>query len=160
VTAYSKGLGHGSGFVARMPARSAAQPDVEARNGAAMDGCPRCARILIVEDNVDAADTLAELLTLLGHEVRVAHNGPTALEVAERFRPEVVLLDLGLPVMNGYEVAHKLKQLPCLSGVQLVAVTGYDQDEDRRRSHDAGFDHHLVKPVDIAAVEGLLAIGP
>jgi CheY-like chemotaxis protein len=119
----------------------------------------RSARILIVEDNLDAADTLAELLTLLGHNVRVAHDGPTALEVAVRFQPEVVLLDLGLPVMNGYEVAHKLRQFPSLNGVQLVAVTGYGQDEDRRRSQEAGFHHHLVKPVDIAAVEGLLAIG-
>jgi len=110
--------------------------------------------VLVVDDNVDAAGTMAELW---GHEVRVAHEGPAAVEEAVRFRPEVVLLDIGLPGMNGYEVARQLRQEAGLSATLLIALTGYGQEEDRRQAHHSGFAHHLVKPVDLARLQALLA---
>jgi CheY-like chemotaxis protein len=97
------------------------------------------------------------LLRFWGHTVRLAYNGPEALRAAEEFGPEVVVLDIGLPGMNGYDVARALRQRPRLSHALLVAVTGYGQDEDRRRSHDAGFDHHLTKPVDPEQLHAMLA---
>jgi CheY-like chemotaxis protein len=104
-------------------------------------------RVLVVDDNVDAADSAAMLLRLSGHEVRVAYSGPTALDAAVEYQPNVVLLDIGLPEMDGYEVARRLRQHPQLKNVQLVAMTGYGQEEDRHRSRAAGFNAHLVKPV-------------
>ena len=111
----------------------------------------------MVDDNVDAAESLALWLRLKGHEVQVAYEGTGALEMAEFFHPQVVLLDIGMPGMNGYEVARRLRQRPDLRAVQLVAMTGYGQEEDRRRSREAGFDDHLVKPVDPGRLESLLA---
>jgi two-component system CheB/CheR fusion protein len=105
-------------------------------------------RVLVVEDSRDAAATLCLLLRGLGHEVHMAHDGPAALEAARQHRPDVVLLDIGLPHMDGYEVAQRLRQQPETQGAVLVAMTGFGQEEDRRRSAAAGFDHHLVKPVD------------
>jgi CheY-like chemotaxis protein len=113
--------------------------------------------VLVVDDNQDAADSLALLVQVAGHEVRTAHDGPTALEVAKTFRPEVVLLDIGLPRMDGYEVARQLRKQPGLEKVVLAAVTGYGQEEDRRRTHEAGIDEHLVKPVDPTDLEKVLA---
>ncbi|MGH7818834.1 MAG: response regulator [Candidatus Binatia bacterium] len=113
-------------------------------------------RILVVDDNVDAAESLACLLGLLGHDVRVAHDGPSALAAAAGRSPDVVFLDLGLPGMDGYEVARRLRSEPRFASTVLVALTGYGQDEDRRRSEEAGFDHHLVKPVEPQAIESLL----
>ncbi len=106
-------------------------------------------QILVVDDNVSSAETLALLIGLSGHITRIAHSGPDALEVARSSCPDVVLLDIGLPGMDGYEVARRLRQDEANKRVLLVAVTGYGQDDDRRRSSDAGFDHHLVKPLDI-----------
>jgi CheY-like chemotaxis protein len=106
---------------------------------------------------VDAADSLATLLELSGHQVRTAYGGSAALEVAESHRPEVVLLDIGLPGMDGYEVARRLRGTAVSAGVMLVALTGYGQDADRRRTQEAGFDHHLVKPVDPDHLARLLA---
>ena len=111
---------------------------------------------MIVDDNEDAAESLAVLLRLEGQEVRVAFNGPEALELAAVFRPEVVFLDIGMPGMDGYEVARRLRALPQLGEVVLVAQTGWGQEEDRRRSREAGFDQHLVKPTDPAALRSLL----
>jgi CheY-like chemotaxis protein len=104
-------------------------------------------RILVVDDNVDSAETLSELLPLWGHEARLAHDGMKALEVAREFKPEVVLLDIGLPGMDGFEVARRIRaeKMPIR---QLLAMTGYGEDEDRQKAKDAGFDGHLVKPVD------------
>jgi CheY-like chemotaxis protein len=102
---------------------------------------------LVVDDNVDSAETMAELVRIWGHDVRVAHDGPAALEQARSYRPHVVLLDVGLPGMDGYELARRLRA-EGLAGDLLVSITGYGQEEDRRRAHDAGFDHHLTKPVD------------
>ena len=110
-------------------------------------------RVLIVDDNVDSAESLAVLLRQSGHEVRTTHDGPSALDLTSSYRPEVVLLDIGLPGMDGYEVARRLKQQPGMQAVSLAAVTGYGQEEDRRRSREAGFDYHLVKPVDLAALQ-------
>jgi CheY-like chemotaxis protein len=111
----------------------------------------------VVDDNRDAAVSLAMLLRLDGYEVRTVYDGPGALEVAEEFLPSIILLDIGLPGMDGYEVARRLRQHPSLAGAFLVAVTGYSQEEDRRRSREAGFDHYLVKPVDPQVLTLLLA---
>lgn len=114
-------------------------------------------RILVVDDNEDAADSLATLLALKGHEVRTTYDGAGALETAATFRPDVVLLDIGLPGMSGHEVARRLREQAQLGHVVLIAVTGWGQDEDRRRSQEAGFDHHLVKPVHPEELDRLLA---
>jgi len=116
--------------------------------------------VLVVDDNPDAAATLAELLVLWGHEVRVVHDGRLALEEARQFHPEVVLLDIGLPYMDGYEVARRLGEQAERQGLRLVAVTGYGQEEDRRKAQEAGFDDHLVKPVDPDHLQQLLASLP
>jgi two-component system CheB/CheR fusion protein len=115
--------------------------------------------VLVVDDNRDAAESLALLLRLDGHDVRVAHDGPAALEAAAAFGPEVVLLDIGLPRMSGHEVAARLLGQPNAGRCLLVAMTGYGQDEDRRRSREAGFDVHLTKPVEPAVLRRLLASG-
>ena len=106
---------------------------------------------------MDAAESLALLLRMEGHDVRVAHDGPAALAAVEADPPDLVFLDIGMPVMNGYDVAQRLRQRPGLENLVLVAMTGWGQEEDRRRSHEAGFDHHLVKPVDPDALHQLLA---
>jgi CheY-like chemotaxis protein len=113
--------------------------------------------VLVVDDNVDAAEMLAELTELWGCEARVAHDGPAAIEAALSYRPEVVLLDIGLPGMDGYELARRLREQDGLKGALLVAVTGYGQEEDRRRSREATLDYHLTKPVDPEALKQLVA---
>jgi CheY-like chemotaxis protein len=114
-------------------------------------------RILIVDDNADAANSLAQVLALDGHVAEAVYSASAALNWAASFAPEVVLLDLGLPEMDGYEVARRLRQRPEFVGVRIVALTGYGQSEDVRRSSEAGFDDHLTKPVDFAALERVLA---
>ena len=104
--------------------------------------------------------TLALLLKAMGHESAVSHDGPTAIELARTFRPTLVLLDIGLPVMNGYKVAEQLRAIPALRGAVLAALTGYGEDQDRRRSKEAGFDLHFVKPVSITALQELIASLP
>ena len=117
--------------------------------------------MLVVDDNADGAESLVMLLRLGGHAVHVCHDGPAALALAGEFRPDLVLLDIGLPGMDGYEVARRLKALPGLDKVPLVALSGYGQEEDVRRSRQAGFDRHLVKPADPAALAALFeALGP
>ena len=111
----------------------------------------------MVDDNVGAADSIAVLLKLDGHEVRVAYDGPTALLIAQAFRPQVVLLDIGMPGMDGYEVARRLREQPGLQPALLVALTGWGQGEDKQRSKEAGFDYHFVKPTEPDAVRKLLA---
>jgi CheY-like chemotaxis protein len=113
--------------------------------------------VLVVDDNVDAAETLAMLLGVTGHAVTLAHDGPGAVQAAIDGRPDVVLLDIGLPGLDGYEVAQRIRQQAALKGVVLVALTGYGQDTDRQRSREAGFDHHLVKPADFNEINRLLA---
>jgi two-component system CheB/CheR fusion protein len=147
VSAASEGPGRGSEFAVLLPlAGPAAEAGPTAPETA--DGAPRSSRILLVEDNRDAAAALAELLGIWGHEVRVAYDGQGALEAAQALPPEMVLLDIGLPGMDGYEVARLLRGLPGLARATIVALTGYGQESDRKRSERAGIDHHLVPPVD------------
>jgi CheY-like chemotaxis protein len=115
-------------------------------------------RVMVVDDNLDSADTMAELIRIWGHDVRTANDGPSALECARGFRPQVVLLDVGLPGMDGYELARRLRA-EGLAGTLLVSVTGYGQEEDRRRAQEAGFDHHLTKPVDPDTLLRLMSQG-
>jgi PAS domain S-box-containing protein len=156
VMAYSA-LGQGSEFVVRLPmmVSLAAQPPLPSQETAEPTG--PSLRVLVVEDNVDAAQSLAMLLKVSGHQVRTAHTGPTGLEAALDYRPNVVLLDIGLPGMDGYEVAERIRQQPVLQNVMLVAMTGYGQDADRQRSQEVGFNAHLVKPVDFGMVLQILA---
>jgi signal transduction histidine kinase/DNA-binding response OmpR family regulator len=158
VHAHSDGPGAGSEFVVRLPLLDAPREPAPATNGCyppAGGPLPRT-RTLIVDDNVDAAESLAVMLGALGSEVRTAFDGPSGLAAAEKFRPDVVLLDLGLPTMDGYKVARRLRDLPGLEGLVLVALSGYGQDEDRRKSKEAGFDHHLVKPASPEMLRELL----
>jgi two-component system CheB/CheR fusion protein len=113
--------------------------------------------VLVVDDNIDAAESLGRLLRLLGHQVALAHDGPAALGAFATDPPQIVFLDIGLPGMDGYEVARQLRRCPTGANALLVALTGYGQDEDRVRAHEAGFDHHFVKPVDPVVLEDLLA---
>jgi CheY-like chemotaxis protein len=113
-------------------------------------------RILVVDDNEDSAESLSVLLRLNGHLVESAHDGRHALEAAERFRPDVILLDLGMPGMNGYEVCHKIRMQPWGGDILLIAQTGWGQDQDRQRTKDVGFDGHLTKPIDHDQLEKIL----
>ena len=114
------------------------------------------ARILVVDDNVDAAETLTTFLDMIGMEARSVHDGNGAVQAALSFAPDLVLLDIGLPGMSGYDVARAMRQQPQLAGVTLVALTGWGAEDDRRRAKDAGFDHHLTKPVDLSVLEDML----
>jgi CheY-like chemotaxis protein len=111
----------------------------------------------VVDDQCDAAQSIATLLRMSGNDVQTAHDGPSALQTAAVLRPDVVLLDIGLPGMDGYEVARRMRASPALNGTILIALTGWGQDEDRRRSQESGIDYHLVKPVDLTALEQLLS---
>jgi CheY-like chemotaxis protein len=113
-------------------------------------------RILVVDDNEDAADSLAMLLEYLGGTVRVANSGEAALEILEEYRPEVVLLDIGMPGMDGYAVARRVREQPQYAEARLIALSGWSQDEDKQRSSQSGFDYHLTKPVDLTTLESLL----
>lgn len=157
VEARSEGLGRGSEFVVRLPlARS--EPATSSPVPRPTPAATVRRRILIADDNRDAAESLALLLEIAGHEVRVAHLGRAAVSLARAFRPDTALLDIGMPDLSGYEVAQELRREPWGAGVPLIAVTGWGQDEDRRRALEAGFDHHLTKPVDPDRLAGL--IGP
>jgi two-component system CheB/CheR fusion protein len=117
-------------------------------------------RVLVVDDNVDAARSLVILLSLWGHEVVAVHDGPEALEAAFEHPPEVVLLDIGLPQMDGYEVAYRLRHAPEMAHAPrplIIAMTGYGQEDDRRRSREAGFDHHMVKPLNLPRLAQMVA---
>ena len=113
-------------------------------------------RVLVVDDNRDATDSMAMLLSVWGHDTRIANDGPSALGLAAEFQPEVVILDIGLPGMDGYEVARRMHEMPGLRGTVLVAMTGYGQEEDRMRSKAAGFARHVVKPADPGALRAML----
>jgi CheY-like chemotaxis protein len=160
VTAHSDGPGRGSEFVVRLPALTAEQkrellPMLPEVQPPVAPPAPR--RILVVDDNVDAAKSLAVLLRLEGHEVRVACDGPEALAAAQADPPEMVVLDLGMPGMDGFEVARRLRVLPGTKGTLLVAMTGWVEEDDRRRCYEAGFDGHLPKPVELDALRQFLA---
>ena len=158
VTAHSEGDNQGTEITVRLPFCDAPEQGSEA--GPETDVVPReRARVLVVDDNRDAADSLADLLDLLGHEAKVAYDGPAALELARELQPTLVLLDIGLPGMNGYEVARALRSEPHGQGITIVALSGYGRASDKELSRQAGFDDHLVKPVAIEALHGLLG-GP
>jgi CheY-like chemotaxis protein len=158
VEAHSDGLGRGSRFV--VACRSSRRPANLRRSQPPAKGRQVSRRILIVDDNEDGATSLAMLLELGGHDVHVAHDGLEAIEAAERLRPEVMLLDIGLPKLNGYEVCKADPGAILGEGLLLVAVTGWGQDEDRHRSKEAGFNAHIVKPVDTEALRTLLKALP
>lgn len=152
-------LGQGSEFVVRLPVvRVADEPLPQLPSQHTIKPSGHALRVLIVDDNVGTAKVLSMLVKAVGHDVQTAHDGPTAVQTALAYEPNVVLLDIGLPMMNGYEVAQRLRNEPRLADVVLVALTGYGQDEDRRNSLEAGFDHHLVKPGDFRDVEAILNI--
>ncbi|WP_051109896.1 hybrid sensor histidine kinase/response regulator [Massilia niastensis] len=156
VEAHSEGLGKGSEFVVRLP-RLAEQPGPGISPAADLPAAGRAARVLIVDDNADAAQMLATLLEMHGHAVSVEYDGKGGLVRARGERPEVALLDIGLPDIDGHELARKLRAMPEMRGAILVALTGYGQVEDQQRAHDAGFDHHMVKPADLSRLLALLA---
>jgi len=155
VTAASAGLGKGSEVVVRLPVSEASLSVV--RDPAPEEAARRPKRkILVVDDNVDAAVTVSALLKAWGHDVETVHNGPAALETARGFRPEIVLLDIGLPGLSGYDVARQLRAEGIHDHVLITALTGYGQADDRARAQDAGFDYHLTKPPDTAILEALV----
>jgi PAS domain S-box-containing protein len=153
VQARSDGPGQGAVFTIRLPLVQRARLDPQPGESGAVP--PR--RILVVDDNLDAADTLVMMLRLDGHEVQAVYRGQDALEKIGSFRPQIVLLDIGLPELNGYEIARRIRSLPDGKHVRLIALTGYGQDEDRARAVEAGFDDHLVKPVESAVLQSHLA---
>jgi CheY-like chemotaxis protein len=145
IEATSAGVGHGAEFCVRLPfARRDVRPMAQPRQRTEK----RARRVLLVDDNADIVESLAMLLRLEGHAVRGAGSGPEALAVARDFRPEVLLLDIGMPRMNGYELALRLRQEPGLEGATLIAVTGWGTLADQEKAMAAGFDFHLTKPVD------------
>jgi CheY-like chemotaxis protein len=159
VDAHSDGKSRGSRFTIRIPLATLALDDSGGQLIAGtLPAVPSVLglRILVVDDNRDAAHLLADSLRALGHQAVVAFDGPSAIERASVFHPEVVLLDLGLPVMDGFEVAQRIRALPDLSGLELVAITGYGQYVDRQRTRESGFDEHLVKPVRLDALDAWL----
>jgi signal transduction histidine kinase/ActR/RegA family two-component response regulator len=160
VTAHSQGVGHGSEFVVRVPIvkgqptnRKSPEPTLE-KNPAARR------RILVVDDNRATIYMHSTLLTLSGNEIETAQDGVEALEKAEKFQPDVILLDIGLPKMNGYDACRAIRRQPWGRNILIIALSGYGQDEDLRRSQEAGFDHHLVKPADHATLQKLIEQGP
>lgn len=158
VDARSAGLGQGSEFVVRLPLapRDADRPAA----GTTVSPAPLRRRILVADDNRDAADSLSMLLALAGHDVRVAYLGFDAISLAREFQPDTALLDIGMPDITGYEVARGLRDEPWAARLQLIALTGRGQEEDRRRAMEAGFDHHLVKPVDLERLDALIHTRP
>jgi CheY-like chemotaxis protein len=154
--AHSDGPGKGAEFTVRLPTATTMAPEAESPSPEDKTARPTV-RILVVDDNRDSAESLSLLLQTLGNDVRTAHDGLEAVELAKEQQPELVLLDLGLPGLNGYEVAREIRRLPWGKGTVLIALTGWGQEEDRRRSAEAGFDHHLVKPVDTVRLRSILA---
>ena len=156
VEARSRGLGLGSEFILRLPF----VPPHPAPPPLMSDPAPTASvrrRILIADDNKDAAESLSMVLELAGHEVRVAHLGRTVLSLAQAFRPDAALLDIGMPDLSGYEIAQELRREPWGARIHLIALTGWGQENDRRRAIEAGFDHHLTKPIDPDRLEAVIA---
>jgi CheY-like chemotaxis protein len=155
VRAESAGLGQGAVFTVTLPTEG--EPAALSGPSGSARTCRRKLRILVVEDNRDSADSLRMLLETHGYEVEVAYTGPDGVRAAGEHRPEVVICDIGLPGLDGYGVAAALRRNPDTASARLIALTGYGQDEDRRRAREAGFDEHLTKPADPTALEALLA---
>jgi PAS domain S-box-containing protein len=161
IEAKSGGVGRGSEFVVRLPVAAETPFQEPARLDEAGGQLPvRKRRILIVDDNRDSADSLTMLLQIVGHEVRTAYDGEQAVEAARALRPEIALLDIGMPKLNGYDACRRIREQPWGQGMYLIALTGCGQEQDQRRTEEAGFNHHMVKPVDPAALMKLLASLP
>ena len=157
--ASSDGLGKGSNFIVRLPLLPSSEPPVESVETPAVDSHlkrSKSRRILIVDDNQDAAETLGLIVESWGYQTAVAHDGPSALGVAKDFQPEIGLLDVGLPGMDGFELGKRLRELPGMHKLHLIAITGYGRDQDREAAHQAGFDRLLVKPLDPERLAPLL----
>ncbi|GEM_PF-296107 len=157
VEVYSEGTGFGSEFIVRLPTPAAHEEAPRPAPAASAAATTTSLRVLVVDDNIDSADSLAALLELAGHETQVTNDGLEAIRAAAAFKPDLILLDIGLPKLNGYEVARWIRQQPWGQSVTLVALTGWGQDSDRQKSKDVGFDSHLVKPVDYSTLEKLVA---
>jgi CheY-like chemotaxis protein len=158
VEAQSAGPGQGSRFVIRLPVLLQL-PSVEPQppNDADESVDASKYRILVVDDNRDGADSLARMLRLMGHEIHTAYDGEKAIEMADALRPEIVLLDIGMPKMNGHDAARLIRQQPWGKHMLLIALTGWGREEDRRQTEEAGFNHHLVKPIDARTLLDVLA---
>ena len=158
IVAESGGPGAGSRFVVRLPLMSTVNAGGANDHSAAVPTAkPARRRVLVVDDNRDGATSLAEMLGIMGNDTRTAHDGLEAVDVAGAFRPDVILMDIGMPKLNGYEACRRIRERPWGRGVVIVAQTGWGQDDDKRKSREAGFDFHLVKPVDPVALEKMLA---
>jgi PAS domain S-box-containing protein len=157
IDARSDGPGHGSEFIVRLPLAASTPAQVPTTDAGAPPVATVGRRVMVADDNKDAADALAMLLELAGHEVRVAHRGRAALALAQTFRPDVALIDIGMPDLSGYDVAKELRRAPWGAGICLIALTGWGQDDDRQRAKDAGFDRHMTKPVEPGTIEALLS---
>jgi CheY-like chemotaxis protein len=159
VEAQSEGVGSGAQFVVRLPVSDAALPEDGGGQGSLAKPGPESftqLRVLVVDDNVDNAESLSQLLRAMRHETAVAYDGPSAVEAVGRFSPDVVLLDIGLPGFDGYEVARRIRDTEQGRDIRLIAITGWGQDADKRKAWAAGFDAHLTKPVDPAALLSLV----
>jgi CheY-like chemotaxis protein len=157
VEATSQGLGHGSAFTVRLPLPKESLKELSGQSGELPLAPYRFLRVLVVDDNKDAADALHMLIEGHGHTARVAYSGVDAVSMAQEFSPDIVLCDLGLPGMDGYEVARQLRAQPAHEASILVAVTGWGSDGDKRKSSNAGFNHHLVKPINFDEVEAIFS---
>jgi CheY-like chemotaxis protein len=164
ITAHSAGLNQGSEFIVQLPVQSTHQSAPEPHESAASRDAPvpasaaaEARRVLVADDNRDGADIMALLLQQSGYDVSVAHSGPDALTAAAQNKPEIAILDIGMPGMNGYEVAQRIRREAWGKQMLLIALTGWGQEDDRRKAFDAGFDHHLIKPIDPQALEALMA---
>ncbi|MBW3597072.1 MAG: response regulator, partial [Planctomycetes bacterium] len=158
VAVRSEGRNRGSEFIVRLPIL-AEMPLDEAREGLSdgAEGCTARRRVLVVDDNAAAANMLSMAVKMLGHDVRTAGDGREAIQIAAEFCPDVVLMDLGMPQMNGYEAARRIRRQAWGKSIVLIALTGWGHDDDKRRTKEAGFDHHLVKPAEPAELRRLLA---
>ncbi|HWG42501.1 MAG TPA: ATP-binding protein [Gemmataceae bacterium] len=157
VEAHSEGHGKGSEFLVRLPVLLSPHRNHQQHGEGHSPHCSSAYRILVVDDNKDSAISLAMMLKIMGHDTRTVHDGLAAVEAATAFRPDVMLLDLGLPKLSGYEVCRRIREQPWGEGVVLIAQTGWGQEEDKCRSKEAGFNFHMVKPIDPDALEKLLA---
>jgi CheY-like chemotaxis protein len=155
LSATSPGLGQGSEFVVRLPLHLPVEPASPSTPSRGFEPLPRGLRVMVVDDNQDSADMLSLSLKMMGHEVQALYDPLLVEEAAQRFRPDLVFLDVGMPVLNGFALAERLNKLDWPEGrrPRLVALTGWGQAEDRRRSEEAGFDEHLVKPADLDTIE-------
>ena len=151
----SPGAGQGSTFTVHLPLYQQSGGTIESEPGLPKPGLPL--KVLVVDDNISSAETTAQILAMTGHKVTLAHDGPAALESARAIRPDVIMLDLGMPGMSGYEVCRELRKDQAFRETMLIAQTGWGQERDRERTQEAGFDHHLTKPVDFNELSGLLA---